>query len=136
MGRLNEAEAEIARQLEDIDNQLDVIAADLAAAMGTAEDVAGFLAGPAQRLDERLAEQQQRLEKLRDFADDYPAIQERLGNAIYHIGELRDLLKSWRTPASWSPGTRRFRPSWTRSARTCGRRLCASAKASTSGWRS
>lgn len=45
VGRLNEAEAEIARQLEDIDNQLDVIAADLAAAMGTAEDVAGFLAG-------------------------------------------------------------------------------------------
>ena len=64
VGRLNEAEAEIARQLEDIDNQLDVIAADLAAAMGTAEDVADFLAGPAQRLDERLAEQQQRLEKL------------------------------------------------------------------------
>lgn len=46
VGRLNEAEAEIARQLEDIDNQLDVIAADLAAAMGTAEDVADFLAGP------------------------------------------------------------------------------------------
>ncbi|KAK0331072.1 hypothetical protein LTR94_030366, partial [Friedmanniomyces endolithicus] len=45
---------------------------DLAAAMGTAEDVAGFLAGPAQRLDERLAEQQQRLEKLRDYADNYP----------------------------------------------------------------
>ena len=105
VGRLNEAEAEIARQLEDIDNQLDVIAADLAAAMGTAEDVAGFLAGPAQRLDERLAEQQQRLEKLRDYADNYPAIQERLGNAIYHIGELRDLLKKLEDPSqleSWN----------------------------------
>lgn len=98
VGRLNEAEAEIARQLEDIDNQLDVIAADLAAAMGTAEDVAGFLAGPAQRLDERLAEQQQRLEKLRDYADNYPAVQERLGNAIYRIGELRDLLKTLEDP--------------------------------------
>lgn len=105
VGRLNEAEAEIARQLEDIDNQLDVIAADLAAAMGTAEDVADFLAGPAQRLDERLAEQQQRLEKLRDYADNYPAIQERLGNAIYHIGELRDLLKKLEDPSqleSWN----------------------------------
>ena len=98
VGRLNEAEAEIARQLEDIDNQLDVIAADLAAAMGTAEDVAGVLAGPAQRLDERLAEQQQRLEKLRDYADNYPAVQERLGNAIYRIGELRDLLKTLEDP--------------------------------------
>ena len=98
VGRLNEAEAEIARQLEDIDNQLDVIAADLAAAMGTAEDVADFLAGPAQRLDERLAEQQQRLEKLRDYADNYPAVQERLGNAIYRIGELRDLLKTLEDP--------------------------------------
>lgn len=105
VGRLNEAEAEIARQLEDIDNQLDVIADDIAAAVGTAEDVAGFLAGPAQRLDERLAEQQQRLEKLRDFADNYPAIQERLGNAIYHIGELRDLLKKLEDPSqleSWN----------------------------------
>ena len=105
VGRLNETEAEIARQLEDIDNQLGVIADDIAAAMGTAEDVADFLAGPAQRLDERLAEQQQRLEKLRDFADNYPAVQERLGNAIYHIGELRDLLKKLEDPSqleSWN----------------------------------
>lgn len=98
VGRLNEAEAEIARQLEDIDNQLDVIADDIAAAVGTAEDVAGFLAGPAQQLDQRLAEQQQRLEKLRDFAAGYPAVQERLGNAIYRIGELRDLLKTLENP--------------------------------------
>ena len=87
IGRLNETEAEIARQLEDIDAQIDVIADDIAAAVGTAEDVAGFLAGPAQRL-----------EKLRDFADDYPAVQERLGNAIYRIGELRDLLKTLEDP--------------------------------------
>ena len=66
--------------------------------MGTAEDVAGFLAGPAQQLDQRLAEQQQRLEKLRDFAAGYPAVQERLGNAIYRIGELRDLLKTLEDP--------------------------------------
>lgn len=98
IGRLNETEAEIARQLEDIDAQIDVIADDIAAAVGTAEDVAGFLAGPAQRLDQRLEEQQKRLEKLRDFADDYPAVQERLGNAIYHIGELRDLLKTLEDP--------------------------------------
>ena len=98
VGRLNEAEAEIARQLEDIDNQLDVIAADLAAAMGTAE-------GPAQLMDQRLEALQQRLEKLRDYADNYPAIQERLGNAIYHIGELRDLLKKLEDPSqleSWN----------------------------------
>ena len=56
IGRLNETEAEIARQLEDIDAQIDVIADDIAAAVGTAEDVAGFLAGPAQQLDQRLAE--------------------------------------------------------------------------------
>lgn len=98
IGRLNETEAEIARQLEDIDAQIDVIADDIAAAVGTAEDVAGFLAGPAQRLDQRLEEQQKRLEKLRDFADDYPAVQERLGNAIYRIGELRDLLKTLEDP--------------------------------------
>mgnify|MGYP004679231001 FL=1 len=98
IGRLNETEAEIARQLEDIDAQIDVIADDIAAAVGTAEDVAGFLAGPAQRLDQRLAEQQQRLEKLRDFAAGYPAVQERLGNAIYRIGELRDLLKTLEDP--------------------------------------
>ena len=105
VGRLNEAEAEIARQLEDIDNQLDVIAADLAAAMGTAEDVADFLAGPAQLMDQRLEALQQQLEKLRDYADNYPAIQERLGNAIYHIGELRDLLKKLEDPSqleSWN----------------------------------
>ena len=98
IGRLNETEAEIARQLEDIDAQIDVIADDIAAAVGTAEDVAGFLAGPAQQLDQRLAEQQQRLEKLRDFAAGYPAVQERLGNAIYRIGELRDLLKTLEDP--------------------------------------
>ena len=98
IGRLNETEAEIARQLEDIDAQIDVIADDIAAAVGTAEDVAGFLAGPAQRLDQRLEEQQQRLEKLRDFAAGYPAVQERLGNAIYRIGELRDLLKTLEDP--------------------------------------
>lgn len=98
IGRLNETEAEIARQLEDIDAQIDVIADDIAAAVGTAEDVAGFLAGPAQQLDQRLAEQQQRLEKLRDFAAGYPAVQERLGNAIYRIGELRDLLKTLENP--------------------------------------
>ena len=98
IGRLNETEAEIARQLEDIDAQIDVIADDIATAVGTAEDVAGFLAGPAQRLDQRLEEQQKRLEKLRDFADDYPAVQERLGNAIYRIGELRDLLKTLEDP--------------------------------------
>ena len=98
IGRLNETEAEIARQLEDIDAQIDVIADDIAAAVGTAEDVAGFLAGPAQRLDQRLEEQQKRLEKLRDLADDYPAVQERLGNAIYRIGELRDLLKTLEDP--------------------------------------
>lgn len=98
IGRLNETEAEIARQLEDIDAQIDVIANDIAAAVGTAEDVAGFLAGPAQQLDQRLAEQQQRLEKLRDFAAGYPAVQERLGNAIYRIGELRDLLKMLEDP--------------------------------------
>lgn len=63
IGRLNETEAEIARQL-----------------------------------DQRLAEQQQRLEKLRDFAAGYPAVQERLGNAIYRIGELRDLLKTLENP--------------------------------------
>lgn len=85
-------------QLEDIDAQIDVIADDIAAAVGTAEDVAGFLAGPAQQLDQRLAEQQQRLEKLRDFAAGYPAVQERLGNAIYRIGELRDLLKTLEDP--------------------------------------
>ena len=73
IGRLNETEAEIARQLEDIDAQIDVIADDIAAAVGTAEDVAGFLAG-------------------------YPAVQERLGNAIYRIGELRDLLKTLEDP--------------------------------------
>lgn len=56
IGRLNETEAEIARQLEDIDAQIDVIADDIAAAVGTAEDVAGFLAGPAQQLDQRLEE--------------------------------------------------------------------------------
>lgn len=72
VGRLNEAEAEIARQLEDIDNQLDVIAADLAAAMGTAEDVAGFLAGPAQLMDQRLEALQQRLEKLRTMPTTIP----------------------------------------------------------------
>ena len=94
IGRLNETEAEIARQLEDIDAQIDVIADDIAAAVGTAEDVAG----PAQQLDQRLAEQQQRLEKLRDFAAGYPAVQERLGNAIYRIGELRDLLKTLEDP--------------------------------------
>lgn len=98
IGRLNETEAEIARQLEDIDAQIDVIADDIAAAVGTAEDVAGFLAGPAQQLDQRLEEQQQRLEKLRDFAAGYPAVQERLGNAIYRIGELRDLLKTLENP--------------------------------------
>lgn len=98
IGRLNETEAEIARQLEDIDAQIDVIADDIAAAVGTAADVAGFLAGPAQQLDQRLAEQQQRLEKLRDFAAGYPAVQERLGNAIYRIGELRDLLKTLEDP--------------------------------------
>lgn len=98
IGRLNETEAEITRQLEDIDAQIDVIADDIAAAVGTAEDVAGFLAGPAQQLDQRLAEQQQRLEKLRDFAAGYPAVQERLGNAIYRIGELRDLLKTLENP--------------------------------------
>ena len=98
IGRLNETETEIARQLEDIDAQIDVIADDIAAAVGTAEDVAGFLAGPAQQLDQRLAEQQQRLEKLRDFAAGYPAVQERLGNAIYRIGELRDLLKTLEDP--------------------------------------
>lgn len=98
IGRLNETEAEIARQLEDIDAQIDVIADDIVTAVGTAEDVAGFLAGPAQRLDQRLEEQQKRLEKLRDFADDYPAVQERLGNAIYRIGELRDLLKTLEDP--------------------------------------
>ena len=98
IGRLNETEAEIARQLEDIDAQIDVIADDIAAAVGTAEDVAGFLAGPAQQLDQRLAEQQQRLEKLRDFAAGYPAVQERLGSAIYRIGELRDLLKTLEDP--------------------------------------
>ena len=98
IGRLNETETEIARQLEDIDAQIDVIADDIAAAVGTAEDVAGFLAGPAQQLDQRLAEQQQRLEKLRDFAAGYPAVQERLGNAIYRIGELRDLLKTLENP--------------------------------------
>ena len=98
IGRLNETEAEIARQLEDIDAQIDVIADDIAAAVGTAEDVAGFLAGPAQQLDQRLAEQQQRLEKLRDFAAGYPAVQERLGNAIYRISELRDLLKTLEDP--------------------------------------
>lgn len=98
IGRLNETEAEIARQLEDIDAQIDVIADDIAAAVGTAEDVAGFLAGPAQQLDQRLAEQQQRLEKLRDFAAGYPSVQERLGNAIYRIGELRDLLKTLEDP--------------------------------------
>ena len=98
IGRLNETEAEIARQLEDIDAQIDVIADDIAAAVGTAEDVTGFLAGPAQQLDQRLAEQQQRLEKLRDFAAGYPAVQERLGNAIYRIGELRDLLKTLENP--------------------------------------
>lgn len=98
IGRLNETEAEIARQLEDIDAQIDVIADDIAAAVGTAEDVAGFLAGPAQRLDQRLEEQQKRLEKLRDFAAGYPAVQERLGNAIYRIGELRDLLKTLEDP--------------------------------------
>lgn len=98
IGRLNETEAEIARQLEDIDAQIDVIADDIAAAVGTAEDVADFLAGPAQQLDQRLAEQQQRLEKLRDFAAGYPAVQERLGNAIYRIGELRDLLKTLEDP--------------------------------------
>lgn len=98
IGRLNETEAEIARQLEDIDAQIDVIADDIAAAVGTAEDVAGFLAGPAQQLDQRLVEQQQRLEKLRDFAAGYPAVQERLGNAIYRIGELRDLLKTLEDP--------------------------------------
>lgn len=98
IGRLNETEAEIARQLEDIDAQIDVIADDIASAVGTAEDVAGFLAGPAQQLDQRLAEQQQRLEKLRDFAAGYPAVQERLGNAIYRIGELRDLLKTLEDP--------------------------------------
>lgn len=98
IGRLNETEAEIAQQLEDIDAQIDVIADDIAAAVGTAEDVAGFLAGPAQQLDQRLAEQQQRLEKLRDFAAGYPAVQERLGNAIYRIGELRDLLKTLENP--------------------------------------
>lgn len=98
IGRLNETEAEIARQLEDIDAQIDVIADDIAAAVGTAEDVAGFLAGPVQQLDQRLAEQQQRLEKLRDFAAGYPAVQERLGNAIYRIGELRDLLKTLEDP--------------------------------------
>lgn len=98
IGRLNETEAEIARQLEDIDAQIDVIADDIAAAVGTAENVAGFLAGPAQQLDQRLAEQQQRLEKLRDFAAGYPAVQERLGNAIYRIGELRDLLKTLENP--------------------------------------
>ena len=98
IGRLNETEAEIARQLEDIDAQIDVIADDIAAAVGTAEDVAGFLAGPAQRLDQRLEEQQKRLEKLRDFAAGYPAVQERLGNAIYLIGELRDLLKTLEDP--------------------------------------
>lgn len=98
IGRLNETEAEIARQLEDIDAQIDVIADDIASAVGTAEDVAGFLVGPAQQLDQRLAEQQQRLEKLRDFAAGYPAVQERLGNAIYRIGELRDLLKTLEDP--------------------------------------
>ena len=98
IGRLNETEAEIARQLEDIDAQIDVIADDIAAAVGTAEDVAGFLAGHAQQLNQRLAEQQQRLEKLRDFAAGYPAVQERLGNAIYRIGELRDLLKTLEDP--------------------------------------
>ena len=41
---------------------------------------------------------QQRLEKLRDFAAGYPAVQERLGNAIYRIGELRDLLKTLEDP--------------------------------------
>ena len=32
-------------------------------------------------MDQRLEALQQQLEKLRDYADNYPAIQERLGNA-------------------------------------------------------
>ncbi len=106
VGRLNEAEAEIARQLEDIDNQLDVIAADLAAAMGTAEDVAGFLAGPAQRLEVdqirqdlreaalRISESvNQRVEELnRDVQEKLQAVQNVFDNVSGGLTALGDKL--------------------------------------------